>query len=454
MVPRVLVLAGLLLLAIRSQASGVGFGGMATGGLGKPVFIVTTLVDAPSHGWCGRHHCSLRDALAACKVAGGGNVYFTGLSGNINIGTGGGNVTWDCPNSTIDGSTAANHGVQIVEGPAIAVSDQFLLDADNVIVRYMRFRCTHYSGDPAAPGCTGGSRNVLAIVGGSHIWIDHCSFEWGTKMLGDIGDGPRAATDITYSNNIFAESLGPGAVLIGAGATRVSLYRNAFISNAGRQPDVIPHSVQFGVDTVVVELVENYYYNFMTAVQFDADEPKVLIKTSVVGNVWQQGPYGIRSNERIPVLYRDRLNRGRIWIYLSGNRLLDGGFKWSAYGASGRSCDVAATEATPFRACTWPATALRSCDEQEEAPCGAISDEPLEMTMYPVLGTSDIKEAVLATVGASLPCRDALDAKVVADARSNGAAGAVLPLRAATMPLPDLTAACPATMPPRGYVVQ
>jgi hypothetical protein len=83
-----------------------------------------------------------------------------------------------------------------------------------------------------------------------------------------------------------------------------------------------------------------------------------------------------------------------------------------------------------------------------------MSDEPLEMTMYPVLGTSDIKEAVLATVGASLPCRDALDAKVVADARSNGTEGAVLPLRAATMPLPDLTAACAAPMPPRGHVVQ
>src|ERR1019366_10668394 len=101
-----------------------------------------------------------------------------------------------------------------------------------------------------------GSRTVLAILGGRHIWIDHCSFEGGTHMLGDIGDGPRAATDITYSNNIFAESFGPGATLVAAGATRVSFYRNAFISNAGRQPDVLPHTVQFGVDTVVVELVE------------------------------------------------------------------------------------------------------------------------------------------------------------------------------------------------------
>ena len=280
--PQVIALAGLLLFAVKTPASGIGFGGMATGGLGKPVFIVTTLRDQLSHGSCDAHHCSLRDALAACKVAGGGNVYFNGLSGNINIGTGGGNLVWDCPNSTIDGSTGANHGVQIVEGPATAVSDQFLLDADNVIIRYMRFRCTHFSGDPSSPGCTGGSRNILAILGGHKIWIDHCSFEWGTKMLGDIGDGPRATTDITYSNNIFAESLGPGAILIGAGATRVSLYRNAFISNSGRQPDIIPHSVLFGVDTVVVELIENYYYNFITAIQPDADDPK-SIDNSLVG---------------------------------------------------------------------------------------------------------------------------------------------------------------------------
>ena len=454
MKPQVIALAGLLLFAAKTPASGIGFGGVATGGLGKPVFIVTTLRDQLSHGSCGAHHCSLRDALAACKVAGGGNVYFNGLSGNINISTGGGNLIWDCPNSTIDGSTGANHGVQIVEGPATAVSDQFLLDADNVIIRYMRFRCTHFSGDPSSPGCTGGSRNILAILGGHKIWIDHCSFEWGTKMLGDIGDGPRATTDITYSNNIFAESLGPGAILIGAGATRVSLYRNAFISNSGRQPDIIPHSVLFGVDTVVVELIENYYYNFITAVQPDADDPKVLITASLVGNVWQQGPYGIRSNERIPVLYRDQLNRGRVWIYLSNNHLLDGGFKWFEYGASDRSCDVAATEATPFRACTWPANAPKGCDDLEKAPCGAFSREPPELNRYPVLSTAGIKDAVLAAVGASLPCRDALDAKVVADARSNGTEGAVLPLRAATMPLPDLTAPCTTPMIHPGSLVR
>jgi hypothetical protein len=103
---------------------------------------------------------------------------------------------------------------------------------------------------------------------------------------------------------------------------------------------------------------------------------------------------------------------------------------------------VAATESTPFRACTWPTTAVGNCNDQSEAPCGAISDQPLEVSIYPFIDTSDIKEAVLAAVGASLPCRDALDAKVVADARSNGAAGAVLPLRSATMPLPDLTTAC------------
>jgi hypothetical protein len=59
-------------------------------------------------------------------------------------------------------------------------------------------------------------------------------------------------------------------------------------------------------------------------------------------------------------------------------------------------------------------------------------------------------------LGASLPCRDALDVKVAADARSNGAAGSVLPVRAATMPLPDLTAACPVPMvlPTNGHVVQ
>lgn len=463
-----LAVIGLGLSSAEARAGAMGYGGRATGGTGKPIFAVTTLVDSPSDGQCGKH-CSLRDALVACKAAGGGNIHFRGLSGDIDLATGGGNFIWDCANSTIDGSTAAGQGVQILGGPPIASSNQFILDADNVIIRNMRFRCSHYTGNRLAPGCVGGNRDIFAIQGGRDIWVDHCSFQWGTDSLGDIGDGPRAASDITYSNNLFAESLGVGAVLIGSGATRISFYRNAFISNGGRLPAIQPTSVAFGVDTVAVELVENYWYNYIMAVQYWAGTPALVVESSVVGNVWETGPIG-DVDERVPLLYRNLEspgNRGRVLLFQSGNGLLDGGLKWSKRGASGRACDPMAAETTFWIACTWPATPLSACHDQREAPCAATAATPFAMPltaghdrstarhvdlnlarkdtdeMMDVVDARSLKEAVLSSAGASLLCRDALDAKVIADAQSSGVAGPQVPLKVPTTTLPDLTVLCP-----------
>ena len=424
-----------------------GFGRFATGGRSRPLLPVTTLTDSISDGVCGAH-CSLRDALDACKAAGGGRVVFSSLAagGTLNLGGAGEpNINWDCDNSTIDGSTAPGRGIQIVGSPpAPGSSDIFIIDgADNFVMTNMRFRCTGYTGVPAAAGCVSVNRDIVAVRCGSHILFSHDSVAWVTDGLLDIGDGVTcSARDITIQDSLLAESINGFGNLVAGATNRVTLTRNFFASNGNRNVQFEADSLQVGVTTLNGEAIENFIFSFVYGMRSSTFFAGGRLNLDMRDNVFKiGGPPNTDTNEKLPIEFKNNENLGMTWMYHDRTLLVDGGFTWvAAYpGITGVACDPEAVQSANLP-CGWPTTSNSLCDQPSEAPCFTRSNSPLVGITIPTLGITNVQSYVLANAGAILPCRDPLDAKVVADV---GTGGPLFPILGPTIPLPDLSLACP-----------
>lgn len=194
--------------AIPAFPGAEGFGALATGGRGYPVYEVTTLEDygpkeAPIHG-------SFRDAVSepnrtiVFRVGG-----LITMKGNLAA----------RENLTIAGQTAPGEGI-VLYGRGISFSGQ-----KNIIVRYVRFRMS-ITGDRGK--CS------VRISKGSNMILDHCSIEWGRWDSMGITEGSH---DITVQNCMIGESIDPqrfGAIV--DSVENVTLSKNLWMSNSSRNP--------------------------------------------------------------------------------------------------------------------------------------------------------------------------------------------------------------------------
>lgn len=263
--PRVSAQTSAPLAAAPAFPGAVGFGAAVTGGRGGPVYHVTNLNDSGAG--------SFRDAVSQ-----GPRIVVFDVGGYINLAS----PLSIKSNITVAGQTAPGEGVA-TRGYQVSLSN-----ANNVIVRYMRFR----------HGLTPNqNRDGITINEGSNQIFDHVSVSWGRDENFSI----NSSTNITVQNSIISEGLDPhscGGLIQSDGVT---LFRNLYAHNKTRNPKVKGRN----------QFVNNVVYNWGSDAYIEGDSAG-RSDANVVGNYFVKGP----STGTAGPFTRGNLN---FHIYASGN---------------------------------------------------------------------------------------------------------------------------------------
>ena len=348
-----------------------GWAASTGGGRGGTIIRVTNL-NASGAG-------SLSDAI---KKTGARIIVFE-VGGVINLNGTTLNITR--PYVTVAGQTAPSPGITLINGK-VDVSTH------DVILQHIMIR-------PGASGHdTGWEPDGLSTVSGHYVVIDHCSFSWavdencsasGSRFTGETVDEWRMNTshDVTMSNNIIAEGLAYAThskglhsmgSLIHDNVTNVAVLRNLYSCNNARNP-----LFKAGAAGVVVN---NYIYNpgssgVRYALAKSEWEGHTIVrgKMSVIGNIMQLGP----SSKRIAFM---QATNSPCSIYMSDNIAKD---------------------------------TLGNDLQQYYGDATNIAEErPIWNDNITVMDAASTKEYVLNHAGARPWDRDAVDTRIINDARN------------------------------------
>ncbi|MBF9255056.1 pectate lyase [Pontibacter sp. 172403-2] len=251
-----------------------GFGKYTTGGRGGQVVIVTNLNDSGPG--------SLRDAI---QKHGPRTVVFA-VAGTIPL-----ESPLDINNGdiTIAGQSAPGEGITLRNHPVS-------IKADNVIVRYMRFRMGDTDMEQAdALGANKGRENII---------VDHCSMSWATDECASF----YRNKNFTLQWSIIAESLnqsvhekgahGYGGIWGGKGAT---FHHNLLASNTSRNPRFSGSSSTPNTPDELVDFRNNVIFNWRHNSTYGGERGRY----NMVNNYYKPGPATIASKEeRILEPYR------------------------------------------------------------------------------------------------------------------------------------------------------
>ena len=269
-----------------------GFGRNATGGRGGRVIKVTNLNDAGAG--------SLREAINAT----GARIIVFDVSGTITL-----NSSLSIKNGsvTIAGQTAPGDGI-CLRNYALGV------DADNVIIRYMRFRL----GDV--------SRQESDALGGrfrNNIIIDHCSMSWSVDECTSF----YANENFTLQWCIISESLrnsvhskgphGYGGIF---GGRQASFHHNLIAHHDSRNPRFGEEAGKAFALTDLVDYRNNVIYNWGNNSAYGGEAMNI----NLVNNYYKPGPATIKR-ERIFSIDKNKTIGTEVYD-IWGKFFIDGNF--------------------------------------------------------------------------------------------------------------------------------
>jgi hypothetical protein len=271
---------------------------------------------------------------------------------------------------TIAGQSAPGHGIGIK-------NHGFRINADNVIIRYMRFR----------PGDSSGTElDAFTAVGQKNIIIDHCSMSWSTDETASMYDNENT----TLQWCLISESLHNSVHSKGAhgyggiwGGINASFINNVLAHHTSRNPRLQGERYQDVKGLERAELVNNIIYNWGNKAIYGGEEGRY----NIINNIFIPGP-ATRSSSRGEILETyDPAGT----FYLSGNLLIEN---------------------------NTPVTTTQINVSTEEETDDALTDNPFTIsnaaTPQPAMDMYDI---ILEDAGASYR-RDALDQRIIEDVRN------------------------------------
>ncbi len=246
-----------------------GFGRYATGGRGGTVYHVTTLEDNNNAG-------SLRYAVNQK----GKRIIVFDVGGTITL-----KSTLSLKNGdiTIAGQTAPGDGICVTGYP-------FQINANNVIIRYMRFRVGNEN--VTANGADGW--DGLGSLDQKNIIVDHCSVSWSIDECCSFA----GCSNITLQWSLVSQSLvnaghGKGAHGYGGnwGGSGASYHHNLLAHHGSRTPRLGPRPTTQKDERM--DMRNNVIYNFGGNGCYGGEGMKV----NIVNNYYQPGPGSPSGNK-------------------------------------------------------------------------------------------------------------------------------------------------------------
>lgn len=268
-----------------------GFGNKTTGGRGGKILYVTNLDDSGSGSF-----------RAAVESFGPRYILFK-ISGTIELKS---KLNIRNGDLTIAGQTAPGDGITIKDYPVI-------IDANNVIIRFMRFRM----GDEA-------QQQADALESRFHkdIIIDHCSFSWATDETLTMYANENTTVQWSYITESLRNSVhekgahGYGGIW---GGKNASFHHNLLAHHDSRNPRFGEEAGKAFALTDLVDYRNNVVYNWKGNSAYGGEAMNI----NIVNNYYKPGP-ATTKEERIISIDKNK-NEGTevydIWgkFYIEGN---------------------------------------------------------------------------------------------------------------------------------------